>query len=67
LKNIEMRQFTAEKETSSKVREIKNRQREKIQELQKQYEEMLKERLALQETENLNKLVPYKQEISTLQ
>jgi len=62
-----MRQFTVEKETSSKVREIKNRQREKIQELQKQYEEMLKERLALQETENLNKLVPYKQEISTLQ
>lgn len=67
MKNIEMRQFTAEKETSSKVREIKNRQREKIQELQKQYEEMLKERLASQETENLNKLVPYKQEISTLQ
>ena len=33
LKNIEQRQATAEKETSNKVREIKNRQKEKINEL----------------------------------
>ena len=33
LKNIEQRQATAEKETSNKMREIKNRQKEKINEL----------------------------------
>jgi hypothetical protein len=45
VKSIETKHRTTEKETTSKIKDLKQKQREKIAELQKRYDETLQEKL----------------------
>jgi len=67
VKTYEARHRTAEKETSSKLKELKVKQREKIAELQKKYDETLHDKLQQAAAEYRGKQGELESQVKTLQ